>query len=150
MQPHTIWLLVVLAPLPLALVFYIVVGLLPPWMAAHRAGLPIGLVQVLDMRIHGVNAWLVVQVLKRLRETPPLPNAADLPEVETPDVAEAYLYGVDLRAMLHRLDEAAARNEPFDFWGFVDDDCRRRGVPLPQDIPPPEEPPPPAEAERPT
>lgn len=133
-MPDGVALFMVYGMLPFALLAYIVFGLIPPWWAALSAGLPVGMVQVLDMRVHAVNAWLVVQVLKRLQQFP-LPEGEGPAESEqgvyTQDVADAYLNGVDLRDMIVVMDAALAAGKGFDYWGYVEADCRRRGVPPP-------------------
>lgn len=133
-MPDGVALFMVYGMLPFALLAYIVFGLIPPWWAAQSAGLPVGMVQVLDMRVHAVNAWLVVQVLKRLQKLP-LPEGVDPADSEhgvyTQDVSDAYLNGVDLRDMLVVMDAALAAGKSFDYWSYVEADCRRRGVPPP-------------------
>ncbi len=107
--------------LPMTLVLYAVVGVLPPWWVATRARLPLSLITVISLRIRGVNALQVVQLLIAARES-------GVQGLTAEDAAEAYLYRADLPTIQRSITQAAEQGRPIDFWDLVDQTLQAQGI----------------------
>lgn len=100
-------LVIVIGVLPAALVFYVVVGILPPWIFSLRHRLGVSMLDVLIMRAQSVNAMAVVQILNHAREQ-------GVNELSAEDIAQVDKAGANLRPLEARLSQARDAGQTVD------------------------------------
>jgi hypothetical protein len=100
-------LVIVIGVLPAALVFYVVVGILPPWIFSLRHRLGVSMLDVLIMRAQSVNAMAVVQILNHAREL-------GVKELSADDIAQVDKAGANLRPLEERIRDARAAGQTVD------------------------------------
>lgn len=98
--------------LPIAVVLYLTVGIIPPWWYARTHGVPVTAYDVLQMRLATVNAMLVVQALDLAAQHKQL--------LSCEEVSHAYQQGADLRAINAEMRQCLANGQPCDFWVLVE------------------------------
>ena len=101
MELETLLIALVAAPLPLAVLGYLGLGVLPPWWKSAREGLGVGFFDVLRMRFESINAWQVVCALAAA-------HGAGYADLSHWDFADAYLENLDLERLAQRFREAGS------------------------------------------